>query len=293
MTARGGNPEPVVDQAEAARRRAAAATLREERQMRLAERHERLAEETDQSFHDSMARTHRKVAARHREAARLQEAFARRAAQWSEGRGARPVFMAEVADACGSRSVALTLTALDLTHLAVAASDQRARDAQNLEYVLGDGPASEAVGGRHVVTASGPAVELRWPGYGAGLSGLGLSAVAALPLTEPSGCIGVLTVFDPRPGLVESGALDELAATLTEGVLLGPDADRDLYGGADLRVIVHQAAGLLSEQARCSVGDALALIKARAFAVGESAESVAEQIVSGSLRLPVGRFGVD
>ncbi|MFJ2740348.1 GAF and ANTAR domain-containing protein [Streptomyces sp. NPDC087440] len=293
MTAQGGPREPVGDQAASALRRAVLAAARETRQNRLAERHERLAAETGLPFHRSMAETHRKVAARHRAAARLQEAFARRAALWSSDRGARPLFMTEVADACGTRSAALTLVGADLGQLAVAASDRLARQAQDVEYVLGDGPAREAARGRLVVAAHGADVEQRWPGYGVGLAGLGLSAVVAVPLTAPSGCFGALTVFDPRPGLAEEGVLDEVAAALADGVLLGADAEADLYGGADLRAVVHQAAGVLSEQVRCSVSDALELIKARAFAGGESAESVAERIVSGELRLPPGPFGVD
>ncbi|MFI0982498.1 ANTAR domain-containing protein [Streptomyces sp. NPDC021093] len=293
MTAQGGNPEAAGDLAGAARHRAALAAAREARQMLLVERHERLAAETGLPFHTAMADMHRKVAVRHRTAAQLQKSFAVRAAQWSAGSGDRPLFMAEVADACGTRSVALTLVGVDLSQIAVAASDPPARGAQDLEYVLGSGPARDAVGGRLPVAASGAAVEQRWPGYGAGLAGLGLTAVVAFPLTAPSGCIGALTVFDPRPGVAEGGVLEEMAATLAGGVLLGPDADPGLYGGADLRAVVHQAAGVLSEQVRCPVEDALALIKARAFAVGESAESVAAQIVSGSLRLRLGLFGVD
>ncbi|MCX5204285.1 GAF and ANTAR domain-containing protein [Streptomyces sp. NBC_00237] len=293
MTAQGAGREPAGDQAAEALRRAIMAAARATRQNRLAERHERLAEETGLPFHRSMAATHRQVAARHRAAAVLQESFARRAAQWSAGRGSRPLFMAEVADACGTRSAALVLVGEDLDQLAVAASDPLARRAQDLEYVLGAGPAHEAASGRLPVAACGTDAERRWPGYGTGLADLGLSAVFAVPLTAASGCIGALTVFDPRPGLAEEGVLGEVAAALADGVLLGADADPGLYGGADLRAVVHQAAGALSEQARCSVGDALELIKARAFAQGESAESVAERILSGELRLSTDRFGID
>ncbi|CAM5423918.1 hypothetical protein GCM10010329_00670 [Streptomyces spiroverticillatus] len=293
MTAQGAAREPAGNQAAEALRRAVLAAAREARQNRLAERHERLAAETGLPIHRAMAETHRKVAARHRAAAGLQESFARRAIQWSAGRGARPLFMTEVANACGTRSAALTLVGVDHGQLAVAASDRLARQAQDLEFVLGTGPAREAASAGLPVVAHGADIDLRWPGYGVGLTGLGLSAVASVPLSVPSGCIGALTVFDPRPGLTEEGTLDEVAAALADGVLLGAEGEPDLYGGADLRAVVHQAAGVLSEQARCSVADALELIKARAFTGGESAESVAERIVSGELRLQAGPFGGD
>ncbi len=92
-------------------------------------------------------------------------------------------------------------------------------------------------------------------------------------------------MFDPRPRLVAPDAFSELADALTRIVLLGPDADPELYGGADHRDTVQQAAGMLSVQAGCPIDDALALIKARAFTAGESTESIAQRIVHGNLKL--------
>ncbi|MFI6054028.1 GAF and ANTAR domain-containing protein [Streptomyces violascens] len=154
-----------------------------------------------------------------------------------------------------------------------------------MEYVLGVGPAREVAERNQPVLASGAAMDGRWPGYGTGLASLGLGSVAALPLKAPGGCIGALTLFDPRPGRAEAGEFDEVAGAVTDNVLLGPDADPDLYGGVDLRAVVHQAAGMLSERTHCSVDEALALIKARAFARGESAETVARRIVHESMDL--------
>ncbi|MEU5428411.1 ANTAR domain-containing protein [Streptomyces olivoreticuli] len=285
MTVEGGSSNSSSRRAEAAWQRAALARERAAQQGVHAERHERRAEETGREFHTSMASMHRRTADRHIAAARLQETFARRMADGPTGRGARPVFMTGVAEACGTRSAALTLIGTDLSQLAVAASDRLSRTAQDLEYVLGAGPAREAARDRRPVAAVGPDVEKCWPGYGSGLASLGLSLVVAMPLTTPVGCIGALTVFDPRPGLAESGVFDEVAAALTDSVLLGPDADAGLYGDVDHRPVVHQAAGMLSEQVRCPVGDALALIKARAFALGEPPESIAQRIVSGDLKL--------
>ena len=79
--------------------------------------------------------------------------------------------------------------------------------------------------------------------------------------------------------------MDEVAAALTRIVLLGPDADPELYGGTDHRETVQQAAGVLSARIGCAMGDALALIKARAFAEEVSAEVIARRIVHGDLNL--------
>ncbi|MFG2497985.1 GAF and ANTAR domain-containing protein [Streptomyces sp. NPDC048441] len=282
-------------QADAAWQRAIRAGERAARETANAERHERLHGENGRDFHAAMAQRHRAVADRHLTTARLQESYARRVTEWAAGHGGsrqaqaqgehRPLFMASVAEACGARSAALTLIGEDLSQLAVAASDQSSRGAQDLEYVLTAGPGRDAAHGRRAVYASGAALERRWPGYGSGLAALGLRAVAALPLKVPAGCIGALTIFDPPPALARAGTIREVADALAEGVLIGPDGDPDLYGGTDLRVVVHQAAGALSEQAGSSVSDALALIQARAFALGESLESVARRVLSGELEL--------
>ncbi|MEK8172194.1 ANTAR domain-containing protein [Streptomyces sp. M19] len=68
-------------------------------------------------------------------------------------------------------------------------------------------------------------------------------------------------------------------------MFLGPDADPELYGGTDHRDAVHQAAGMLSVQANCSVGDALAIIRARAFAEEVSTDAIAGQVMRGELKL--------
>ncbi|MEU6672893.1 GAF and ANTAR domain-containing protein [Streptomyces sp. NPDC046853] len=252
----------------------------------MAERHERLFAETGREFHSAIATRHRAVAERHLTTARLQHAYALRLTEAERaGGGVPPLFMAGVAEACGTRSAALTLVGADLSQLAVAASDLPSRGAQDLEYVLTAGPGRDAVRQRRAVYASGASLERRWPGYGSGLAALGLRSVAALPLNVASDCIGVLTVFDPPSALARAGRFREVAAALADGVLIGPDADPDLYGGTDLRAVVHQASGMLSEQSGRSVGDALALIKARAFALGESLETVARRIISGDLKL--------
>lgn len=280
-----GSPGLPGGQAEAAWHRAHRATERADRETANAERHDELFAENGRELHVGMAIRHRAVAERHQTAADLQTAYARRLAEAEVRGGLHPLFMAGVAEACGTRSAALTLVGTDLSQLAVAASDRPSRGAQDLEYLLTAGPGRDAVRLRRAVYASGAALERRWPGYGSGLAALGLKSVAALPLGVPAECIGALAVFDPSSDLARAGKFREVAAALADGVLIGPDSDPGLYGGTDLRAVVHQAAGVLSEQTGTSVADALALIKARAYALGVALESVARGVISGELNL--------
>ncbi|MGY1499783.1 GAF domain-containing protein [Streptomyces sp. QTS52] len=268
-----------------ARQRAALAHERADRAEAAAERHELLAAKPGGEFHSQIARTHRRTAECHRASARLQDSFARRATAWAGGRGTRPRFMTVVAEACGTDSAAMALLDTEQNHLAVAVSDQLSRAAQDLEYVLGEGPGQDAAAEHRPVHASGPEIEARWPGYGPSLVSLGIASVAAVPLRIQGSCIGALTVFDPRPADARPARLAEVAEALTRIVLLDPDADPDLYGGTDMRATVHQAAGMVSVRIGCSVMDALALIKAVAFAEEVSSDALARQIVHGDRKL--------
>jgi len=287
MATGSGGSDPTAS----AERKAAVARARSAHETSRAEHHESLADlaltDVLKDVHLRIAAVHRSTAACHLTAARLQEGYAGRLAAWA---GAAldtppPLFMTGVAAACGSSSVALTLVGATLDQLALAASDQPARAAQELEFLLGEGPAREATSRVRPVTAVGTALLDRWPGYGPAVAELGIAEVAAVPLSLAGACVGALAVFDPAPGIVGTGTFAEVAEALTRSMILNPNGDPGLYGGADLRAEVHQAAGMVSVQLDCSVADALELIKAHAFAEGVSANTVAEGIVQGRLRL--------
>ncbi|MFD8396475.1 GAF domain-containing protein [Streptomyces sp. NPDC059680] len=269
----------------AARRRAALAHERADRAEALAEQHEHLAMETGRDFHTRIAQTHRTTAACHRTAARLQEDFARRAAAWDQSHSTRPRFMTGVAEACGTSSVAVTLVDARHNQLAIAVSDQQSQLAQELEFMLDEGPTRDAASTRHPLHVSGPEIEERWPGYGAALATLRITTVAALPLPPQDSCMGVLTIFDPQPHPPRAANLTEVASALSRIMLLDPDADTGLYGEIYIRPNLIHAADIVSAQLGQTQADALALIKARAFAEEQSTEAIARQIVHENLKI--------
>ncbi|NEB79868.1 ANTAR domain-containing protein [Streptomyces sp. SID14478] len=277
----GGKP----DQAAAAWRRSSSARKRAERDSQLALRHEATAVRTGNALYLRMAELHRTTAARHRIAAELMEAHARRTSHWVPEDGPPPLFMTGVAEACGSGSVAVTLVDGERNQVATASSDQPARAAQDVEYVLGEGPALDAVHARGPVTAAGDSLRSRWPTYGPAVEELGIGQVVAVPLATPGGCIGALAVFDRAGAVASTAVLTCVADALTRSVFLGRDAVPELFGGIDYRVEVHQAAGMVAVHLGCPAADALELVKARAFGDGRLIGDVARDIVSGQLRL--------
>ncbi|MFR0352156.1 GAF and ANTAR domain-containing protein [Streptomyces sediminimaris] len=273
-----------------AERKAAMAHARFGYETDRAERHELLADQARtqalREMHLRIARMHRSTAACHQTAARLQEDYVTRLTGWTPRRGGpMPVFMSGVAAACGTDSAAVALIGASHDQLALAASDEPSRAAQELEFLLGEGPARDATNEARPVLADGSDLFDRWPGYGPAVAELGIKAVAAVPLGLSGTCVGALAVFDPAQGVADAGPFGEVAEALTRSMILGPDGDPGLYGATDVRAEVHQAAGMVSVHLGCPVTDALQLIKAHAFAEGSSAHSVAERVLSGELRL--------
>jgi hypothetical protein len=284
----------VRDRALAGRRRASRAAA-------IAERHESLAaagSESLRSLHQKIAAMHRQIERRHREAAAIHSEYADGLAAWFSRRpvqrGGRPVFMASVARTLGSDSAAIMLLGGDLDEILAAGSNELARRAQDLEFTFREGPARDAAIGCTPVAADDSAFGDRWAHYGPALKQLGVHAVAAVPLRLDQGAFGALTAFSTSPadGL-DLAALGAVADTLAHAVLAAPEpaaAAQDvpragIFEEGDLRPVVHQAAGMLRVQAGCTIADALALIRARAFADDEPAERTAGRIVSGLLHL--------
>jgi hypothetical protein len=58
----------------------------------------------------------------------------------------------------------------------------------------------------------------------------------------------------------------------------------ELEAGGDFQYIVHQAAGMVSAQLECGVGQALVRLRAFAFGNGRTLTSVAEDVVARRLR---------
>jgi hypothetical protein len=287
--------------AELARLRATTEQDRAVRAGEVARRHERLADHgpaSQRALHAGMAATHRRLEQRHLTAAALHTSHAQLLDRWSASAARRepvpPAFISSVAGTLGSRGAAISLLGNGNTEALVVASDTTARTAQDLEFMLGEGPSRDASTDRLVVVADGATMVDRWPRYGPALARLGVRTVASAPLALRHLCLGALTVFDPRPSPPDGPAssLRTVADTLTHTVLLVPDGDGvtdipdlPLFADADHRAVVHQAAGVVSVQNDCSVVDALALVRARAFAEGEPIDSVALRIVERRLRL--------
>lgn len=210
------------------------------------------------------------------------------------GSAQRPPFMAAVATAIGVEAASVTLFGREWSAGMVAASSSTARAAYDLEFVTGEGPARDATDHGLHIAAAGPDLPARWPHYGPALAELGVGAVVAVPLRESFGCLGSLCLFASEPVLADGvpAAAGVMAEALTHAVLGIPDesasvgvSDSPLFDEVDYQASVHQAAGMVSVQCDCDIADAMALLRARAFADGQPIEDIARHVVRNVISL--------
>lgn len=272
-----------AEEAELAAERAAAAAARQERLAALGTR--------AADVHARMANVHRTSEQRQRAAARLQNDYAWMMADWVARRDpdslTRPVLMNAVAHAVGWRDALLSVRDHTGAEQLVAASDDTARRAHELEVILGQGPSWEASDGGSP-QAAGTALEARWPLYGSAVAQLDVHAVAAVPLRLGADLVGALTVTAADDVHRSSPRLADVASALRQCLLSAPEllrsSETDVPGlgqfeEADVQPELHQAAGVLWERSGLPIDDALALIRAHAYAEDRPVAEIAAEVI--------------
>jgi hypothetical protein len=254
----------------------------------VAARHERLVDEGRPSLrklHCQMAELHRRVERHHRAAARTHQAHAARLITSSVGAHVvGPVgreLLIAIASALGARAAGLTLLGSARYEESAVASEPMASAAQELEFTLGEGPVHDVAKGRKSVVADEQALPARWTQYSPAVAELGVRSVAAAPLCLHSTCLGVLTAYDP-PGETTGATVNHIAEALVSTVLrtAGENSAGTEWLHADDRLLVHQATGMIAERLHCPTTDALALLRARAFAENEAVGALACRVVN-------------
>ena len=278
----GRDRDAWLARAVAAEARAAAEARRAQRAEHLAEHgHERLRE-----LNRSLAEVHRLSEERHRITAALHRSLVRQRSSRLGEVGIGRLMATAISDVFGCPSTAVLLIAADGSTAECVGTDSLATESQDLELVHGEGPLHAAwVSGEQVEASSSGIVE-RWPHYGSGIDDVGLRTVLAVPLNRGAAVLGAVGVFNPHQ-VAGSPPLARLAGRAADVILDqvrdGDDFERLLV--LDGMQDIHQAAGAVAAETACDVRSAMALIRARAFASGESAATVARRVLDGELHL--------
>jgi hypothetical protein len=133
----------------------------------------------------------------------------------------------------------------------------------------------------------------RWPAFTPAAGDHGVRAVFALPLQVGAARLGVLDVFRARPGHLSR---DELRCALMFAevaltTLLDGQANADvgaladgLAGAVESRAEIHQAQGMVMVQLGVGLAEALARMRAHAYAEDQDLSDVAGSIIARRLR---------
>ena len=172
-----------------------------------------------------------------------------------------------------------------------AASDEHCKAIDELQFTTGEGPCHDAFAARRpVLVPDLSGAGWRWPGYASAVLEAGVGAVFAFPLHVGGVVLGVLDVYDDRPGSLthEQVAMALTFAQIATEILLDGDPtgtdgalDPGLATALDYRAEIHQAQGMLVVSSSVSLVNALVLMRAHAFAHGRPLIDLAREIIGG------------
>ena len=189
---------------------------------------------------------------------------------------------------------AISLLTASASSQTLCATDATAGLLEDLQFSLGEGVCVEAaVTGRPVLVADmrHTTEGSRWPAFAAAVvEQSDVGALFAVPLQWGTINLGVLDLYRTVPGSLSDAQLRDalsaadMAALMFLGVRTDPGdgvwLDHSVHG----RVEIHQATGMVLAQLGVSATDALARMRAYAFAEQRLLSDVAHDVVSRRLR---------
>lgn len=185
----------------------------------------------------------------------------------------------------------VTMIAASGTHLPVWSSDGVSAMVEDLQITLGQGPCVDAIASGAPVlvddlagSPSGPAQG--WPMFHDEVLRIGVRSIFAFPLVFGSVTLGNLDLYRRTPGPL--GKV-ELNRCVTAAKALGETlVDQDSVSLADehlgSQLAVHRAAGIVTVQLDCTIEEALARLRAAAYAEGVTVQRIATDVEEGHRR---------
>jgi hypothetical protein len=199
----------------------------------------------------------------------------------------------------GADGGAITLAYTRSERVTLCATDEVAARLEDLQEVLGQGPGPDAYRSGQAVAAelATPAAMSTWPMFAAAArAAAGDAAVYALPIRPEGPVLGVLTLYHGTPRPLRCGTAEALFLADALGAALLQDLDSQAEVGPGpwaSRSRVHQATGMVIAQLGVGTDDALALLRAHAYAHDASVDAIASQVVGRHLDFTTADAGAD
>ena len=177
----------------------------------------------------------------------------------------------------------------------LAGAGRHASTITGLQMELGEGPCLLAHASGIPVFMPDLTAESanRWPTFAAAALAVGVHAEFSLPLTVGPGGIGTLDLCRDRPGMLSDEHLADALVTadiardavLYEQYAPGGPGLAELLATAGMdRIVIHQATGMIAAQLDDTIANALARLRAAAFASGRSMYDIAQDVVERRVR---------
>jgi hypothetical protein len=191
----------------------------------------------------------------------------------------------------------------DLRRLPLGASGPVASTAERLQFTAGEGPCLSAHAEGRPVVADEATIRSRWPVFYDGLvTRTPIRGTISLPLQDELRDIGALDLYTVPPNDVTALRLVDALDIGTEVVSAFRGIDRaasEHRGGlvwldapaAERRSVVWQAMGFLNAGLGVTSTDALALLRAHAYADGEDLDELARRVIEREI--PVEHLALD
>jgi hypothetical protein len=186
------------------------------------------------------------------------------------------------------------ISLLDGHSLQTVAATCPAEAGERLQADLGEGPCYDADRDGRPVLAADLTDAPAWPTFAPAALQAGIRATFAFPLRRGSVRLGALTLYRGSTGALTDGHLEDalIFARLVTDLLISLQAEMPAQHLPELLADpaagawqVHQATGMLAAQLDVTVRDALARLRAHAYAQGLPLGQVARAVVDRTLRL--------
>lgn len=185
----------------------------------------------------------------------------------------------------GATGVSLTLEAATTQRVTVAATDAVAAQLEEWQDVCSQGPCWDAhvTGVPQVFDLTGE-VGTRWPQFTpAAFRAVGPRRLISLPMGPHGQVIGALSAHLPVGAdlAVDLESAGFMSDAIGAALLLDPQGweEEGARGPWSGRVQVQQATGMIIAQLHVAASDALALLRAHAFAHNTTVDQIAEQVI--------------
>ena len=190
--------------------------------------------------------------------------------------------------------VGVSLLAADGRYSLLTAADTKSERLEEMQFLLGEGPCTEATSSGHPVFVADLDDELpsRWPAYSPSMREAGIRAVFAFPLQVGAARLGVLDIFRLAPGALSRSELAHAFQLTDEAVLIlmdvpgRPEAPEEHPDdeAATASTELFQAQGMVMIQLGSTLSEAMARIRALAYAENRRLIDVARAVVARELR---------